>query len=146
MLKVRHDNDQEQKAVVAKLAAEAAEELQAEEDAAAAAEDRKRLNREAAEAAEDSERTVRASIIKQMQKSVTKDAKERVADGELDGPIFYTSCDPLGGGSVDDLTAFTTTFECLAVNEKLDGDQVRGWVFSSTVNWDEGSWSWRLGR
>jgi len=80
-----------------------------------------------------------------MQKSITKDAKERVADGELEGPIYYTSCDPLGGGSVDDLTALTTTFECLAVNEKLGGGQVRGWVFSATANWDEGSWSWRLG-
>lgn len=80
-----------------------------------------------------------------MQASITKDAKDRVANGELEGPIYYTSCDPLGGGSVDDLTALTTTFECLAVYEKLDGGQVRGWVFSSTANWDKSSWSWHLG-
>jgi hypothetical protein len=144
-LKVRHDQDQEAEAAAAERSAEAAEEKQAEEDAAAEAAEKKRLAREEAAVAEKAERAVRASIIKQMQFSITKDAKERVADGELEGPIFYTSCDPLGGGSVDDLTALTTTFDCLAVNEKLDGGQVRGWVFSSTVNWNKGSWSWRLG-
>ena len=39
------------------------------------------------------------------------------------GAIHCTSCDPLGGGSVYDLTSLTTTFECIAVNEKLAGDQ-----------------------
>ncbi len=80
-----------------------------------------------------------------MQASITKDAKKRVDEGVLEGPIFYTSCDPLGGGSVDDLTALTTTFECIGVNEKLKAGQVRGWAFSATMNWDEGSWTWSLG-
>jgi hypothetical protein len=144
-LKVKHDRDQELKAAAAeRLAAEeaAAEKAQEEAEAKEAA---RRKRREAKATAERAERHLRASLIKQMQKSITKDAKERVADGELEGPIYYTSCDPLGGGSVDDLTALTTTFECLAVNEKLGGGQVRGWVFSATANWDEGSWSWRLG-
>lgn len=72
-----------------------------------AAEAARRERRAAKAAAEQSER----NLIKQMQQSVIKDAKERVADGELEGPIYYTSCDPLGGGSVDDLTALTSTFE-----------------------------------
>ncbi len=80
-----------------------------------------------------------------MQQSITKDAKGRVGDGFLDGPILFTSCDPLGGGSVDDLTARTTTFECLAINERLGGGQVSGYRFSATANWDESSWTWRLG-
>ena len=138
-LKVRHDRDQA-RAEAAAAAREAAE------DEAAAKEAARQKRLDAAEAAEQAERRQRASIIRQMQTSVTKDAKKRVANGELDGPIFYTQCDPLGGGSVDDLTALTTTFECLAVNEKLGGGQVRGWVFSSTVNWDKASWSWQLGR
>lgn len=144
--KVKHDRDQERQAAAAErreAAQAAAEKAQEEAEAQEAA---RRQRREAKSAAEREERQLRSKIIRQMQKSITKDAKERVADGELEGPIYYTSCDPLGGGSVDDLTALTTTFECMAVNEKLGGGQVRGWVFSATANWDEGSWSWQLGR
>ncbi|WP_297617252.1 hypothetical protein [Nocardioides sp.] len=144
-LKVRHDRDQADEAVaLADRKAEEADALEAQEvaDAAEAAQE---ARQEAKAAAARAERRLRMNLVKQMQGSITKDAKERVADGELEGPIYYTSCDPLGGGSVDDLTALTTTFECIAVNEKLDGGQFRGWVFSATANWDEGSWTWRLG-
>lgn len=140
-MKLRSDETDKREAAAAERAEAAAKKERAEEDAAEAAAQARR----AEQAAQRAERAERKSLITQMQASITKDAKKRVADGELDGPIFYTSCDPLGGGSVDDLTALTTTFECLAVNEKLGGGQVRGWVFSSTVNWDEASWSWRLG-
>ena len=130
-------------AVAAKEAAQvkaaAKAERKAEEEAAA---DRAA---EAKRAAEDAERDERERLIKKMQKSITKDARGDARDGMLDGPIFYTSCDPLGGGSVDDLTALTTTFECIAVNEKLDDGGARGYVYSATMNWDEYSWSWRLG-
>jgi hypothetical protein len=124
-------------AAEAKTAAEA--ERKAEEEAAA------ERAAEAKRAAEEAERDERDRIIKQMQKSITKDARADADDGMLDGPIFYTSCNPLGGGSVDDLTALTTTFECLAANEKLDDGRVRGYVYSATMNWDEYSWTWRLG-
>lgn len=124
--------------------AEEAAALEAQE-AADAAEAAQEARQEAKAAAARAERRLRTNLVKQMQGSITKDAKERVVDGELEGPIYYTSCDPLGGGSVDDLTALTTTFECIAVNERLEGGQVRGWVFSATANWDEGSWTWRLG-
>ena len=141
VMKSRSDEADKREAAAAERAEAAAEKKRAEEEAADAAAQERRVE----QAAQRAERAERQTLITQMQASITKDAKKRVADGELDGPIFYTSCDPLGGGSVDDLTALTTTFECLAVNEKLGGGQVRGWVFSSTVNWDEGSWSWRLG-
>jgi hypothetical protein len=133
-LKAKHDRE-----------AAAAERREAAQEATEKAEAARQERREAKAAAEQAERDSRGQLVRQMQKSITKDAKERVVDGVLDGPIYYTSCDPLGGGSVDDLTALTTTFECIAVNEKLGGGQVRGWVFSATANWDEGSWSWRLG-
>jgi hypothetical protein len=126
-------------------------ELAAQERAQERAEERERAAEEAERkaeaeaAAERYERRQRARLIRQMQVSITKDAKKRVEEGVLEGPIYYTSCDPLGGGSVDDLTALTTTFECLAVNEKLGGGRVRGWVFSATANWDKQSWSWSLG-
>jgi hypothetical protein len=138
-LKVRYDRDQERRDAVAAA-------TQAAEKAAAAKEEARQERLDAKAAAERLERRQRASLIRQMQASITKDAKKRVAKGELEGPIYNTQCDPLGGGSVDDLTALTTTFECIAVNEKLSGGQVRGWVFSSTANWDKRSWSWHLGR
>ena len=137
--KVRNDRAEAaaKEAAEAKAAAEA--ERKAEEEAAA---DRAA---EAKRAAEEAERDERERLIKKMQNSITKDARGDARDGMLDGPIFYTSCDPLGGGSVDDLTALTTTFECIAVNEKLDDGGARGYVYSATMNWDEYSWSWRLG-
>ena len=110
-------------------------------DQKTAAAERRRASKEAADKAD---RRERRSVVKQMQASITKDAKEDVDSGTLDGPIYYSSCDPLGGGSQDDLTALTTTYECVAVNEKLKGGNVRGYVYSATANWNEGSYSWRL--
>ncbi|MGN6576295.1 MAG: hypothetical protein ACTHKG_11455 [Nocardioides sp.] len=137
--KVRNDRAAvaAKEAAESKAAAEAKREAEKEAAAERAAEEKR--------ATEEAERDERARLIKKMQKSITKDARGDASDGMLDGPIFYTSCDPLGGGSVDDLTALTTTFECIAVNEKLDDGGARGYVYSATMNWDEYSWSWRLG-
>jgi hypothetical protein len=131
----------------AAVAAEEAAEAKTADEAERKAEEEAAAERaaEAKRAAEDAERGERERLIKKMQKSITKDARSDADDGMLDGPIFYTSCDPLGGGSVDDLTALTTTFECIAVNEKLDDGGARGYVYSATMNWDEYSWTWRLG-
>ncbi|MCU1479198.1 MAG: hypothetical protein JWQ64_3891 [Subtercola sp.] len=80
-----------------------------------------------------------------MEVSITADAKKRVDAGTLDGPISSTSCTPLGGGSTDDLTAITTTFTCIAIN-KTDPDGTQsGYQFSSTMNWNTGSYTWHLG-
>lgn len=80
-----------------------------------------------------------------LEESVLKDAKSRVGKGVLDGPITRASCTPLGGGSTDDLTAITGTFECIAVNKtEADGSE-SDYRFSATVNWNEASYSWHLG-
>lgn len=125
--------------------------VKAEEVAAAAAsaatdaEKAQKAEADAAAAEDDAARAERKAAVKDMQKSITKDARKNAADGVLDGPILYTSCDPLGGGSTDDLTAITTTFSCLAVNKENDDDTVSGYGFSATMNWTEGSYSWHLG-
>ena len=113
--------------------------------AAAAAKEQARLA-EAEAARESGERALRAVIVEGLQESVQKDAVKRVDEGRLDGPIMRTECTPLGGGSIDDLTAITGTFECIAVNEKSDDGTESGYVFSATVNWDAASYSWHLGR
>ncbi len=62
----------------------------------------------------------------------------------LTGPILSASCTPLGGGSADDLTSLTGTFECIAVNkENVDGTS-SGYRFSATINSNK-DYTWHLG-
>jgi hypothetical protein len=137
--KVRHDHAEQ----TAQAAADAkAAKLAREKADAKAAAARKRA---AKRAADRSERRDRHAAVRQMEQSITKDARKSVASGLLDGPILYTSCDPLGGGSTDDLTALTTTFSCLAVNKRNGDGTVSGYSFHATQNWTEGTYSWGLG-
>lgn len=99
----------------------------------------------AKEAADAAKRTVRKEIVTALEDSVLKDAQSRVTEGVLTGPVSLASCTALGGGSTDDLTAITGTFECIAVNKtNADGSQ-SGYRFSATVNWDKASYTWHLG-
>ena len=127
------------------IAAEEAAAKEAKATADAAAKEKAR-ELEAVAAKENAQRAVRAIIVTGLEESVQKDAVARVDEGRLDGPIERTECTPLGGGSVDDLTAITGTFECIAVNEKREDGSESGYVFSATVNWDAASYSWHLGR
>lgn len=141
-LSIQHNNQVNAEMAAAAAAAEAQKEREAEEaraSASAAAE-------AAAKEEEDSaERLKRTAIVTALEESVLKDAKARVDKGVLDGPITRASCTPLGGGSTDDLTAITGTFECIAVNKtEADGSE-SGYRFSATVNWNEASYSWHLG-
>lgn len=137
--KVRHDHATN--AAQAAADARAAKLAQARTKSKAAA----ARKRAATRAADNAERADRNAAVKDMQKSITKDARKDVTTGILDGPILYTSCDPLGGGSTDDLTALTTTFTCLAVNKKNTDGTVSGYSFHATQNWTTGSYSWGLG-
>lgn len=116
----------------------AAEAKKRESDAAASAASAK-------QAADAAKRTVRKAVVTDLEASVLKDAQSRVTEGVLTGPISLASCTALGGGSTDDLTAITGTFQCIAVNKtNADGSQ-SGYRFSATVNWDDGSYTWHLG-
>lgn len=133
--KQRHDD---------RIAEEKAEAKRAEQSRRAA----ERAAREEAEtqkALDKIQRDYRRDSINEMRKSITKDARSRVADGFLEGPIYGTQCDRVGGGAIDDLEARTTRFECLAVNEKKSGGLVEGYRFTATMDWDDGSYQWRLG-
>ena len=82
-----------------------------------------------------------------LQTSVTKDAKKDVADGVLTGPILRTECTPVGGGNSDPLAAHTGKWDCTAVTkDDLDAGTSEGYSFSATVNYDDASYSWHLGR
>lgn len=99
----------------------------------------------AKEAADASKRELRKLIVTALEDSVKKDAESRVTKGVLEGPITRASCTPLGGGSSDDLTAITGTFQCIAVNKTEPDGTSSGYRFSATVNWNDGSYSWHLG-
>jgi len=138
-INIQHTNQVNAEQAAAASAAEAENKRQAEatraSEAAAAAK----------QAADATKRAQRKVIVTALEDSILKDAQSRVAKGVLDGPITRASCTPLGGGSSDDLTAITGTFQCIAVN-KTDADgSSSGYRFSATVNWNDASYSWHLG-
>jgi len=132
--------------VVAKQRHDASERDRHNAEAAEAARDRQ----EAADAeqaeAEAAERESRREIVKALEKAITKDAKKHVRNGVLDGPILYTSCTATGGGSTDDLTALTGTFECLAATKENKDGTISGYAFQGTADWQAGDITWHLGR
>jgi len=89
---------------------------------------------------------LRDSSIKEMEASITKDARSRVNDGALDGPIINTQCEPDAAGADTLYTDTLTNFACLAVNKKVGGGQVEGYTFHATMNWDKFSYTWGLGQ
>lgn len=138
-LNIQHTNQVNADQEAAAVAAEATKTRESEAAKASAS------AASAKQAADDLERTQRKATVKALEDSVMKDAKDRVTTGVLDGPITLASCTPLGGGSTDDLTAITGTFECIAVNKTNPDGSQSGYRFSATVDWNAGSYSWHLG-
>lgn len=91
------------------------------------------------------ERAKRRQLVRFLQRNITKSARKAADDGVLDGPIKYSSCTPTGGGSVDNLTSLSGTFDCIAVNKENNDGTVSGYTYSGTIDWNTGSASWQLG-
>ncbi len=141
-LQVRSDNRTE-------AAREKAQRIAAQEreERERRAEEEERLLAEAEEeqqALDAVEKSGRRQLEGSLRAAITKDARETVADGLLNGPILKSVCDPVGGGR-DDLEARTGKYECMAVTEEnLDGT-MRGYTYDATINYDKYSYSWKLG-
>jgi hypothetical protein len=134
-VKIRHDNG-------VKAAHAAALADQHRKDAIAKA------SADAKAAADTAERANRKEIVTEMEASILKDARSKATGASgvaLDGPILRVLCTPLGGGSADDLTALTGTFECTAVNKDNADGSSEGYRFAATTNWNDGTYSWHLG-
>lgn len=116
-------------------------------EAAADRQDRRAAvaEQEAQDEADEAERSARSDLVDALEEQVTKDAREKVGDDLLDGPILYSSCTATGGGSTDDLTALTGTFDCLAANKENSDGTVSGYRYSGTAEWGTGDITWRLG-
>lgn len=83
--------------------------------------------------------------IKEMEATIKDFAEKQGREGLFDGPVLSVSCDPVGGGKTDDLTAETTIFECFAaVNIESDGTMT-GKKYHATMNWDTGNYTYGLG-
>jgi len=115
--------------------------------AAEVAKARKAAEVEAAaqEELDSAQRKLRQSMVPEIEGALTAMAKKSVNDGILDGPIYSTTCDPVGGGTVDDLTEQTTKFECLVVNKKNSDGSSEGYKAHATMNWDAGTYQYGLG-
>lgn len=138
VLKVQSDNEAEEKRD------RAAQEKQEEEERQRRAERAEREAEEEQDALDSIERSSRRVLVKDLQKSITKDANEKAATGVLDGPILRTVCTPVGGGS-EDLSEPTGKYECLAVTEDNTDGTSSGYSFDATINYEKFSYTWQLG-
>ena len=137
-MKVQHDNaikaeHQRQQ----RIAKQKREERQRQERARIAEQQRQ-------DALDQIERDSRNDLEKGLRKAITKDARKLVSSGLLDGPILKAVCDPVGGGR-DDLAAHTGRYDCMAVHTEATDGTMRGYTYSGTINYDEFSYSWKLG-
>jgi hypothetical protein len=93
----------------------------------------------------DLERDLRKDTVKSLERSVTKDAKDDAATGIIDGPVLETQCEPTAGTDIDDLSASTGEFSCLAAT-KINGDgTMSGYRYTATVNFESGTYTWHFG-
>jgi hypothetical protein len=92
------------------------------------------------------ERALRKETVSEIEKSVKKMAKGHVKDDIIDGPIVDVSCDPVAGGSVDDLSEKTTAFQCFAANKKNKDGTSNGYYYNATMNWKTGSYTYGYGK
>lgn len=77
-----------------------------------------------------------------LQSLVQKDAREKVAEGYLDGPIKHVSCEP--ATSADSATT-EETFNCLAVDKTNADGTEEGYSYVGTANFNTGMVTAHLG-
>lgn len=119
------------------MAAAEAVEADAEADEAAAV--------KAQNAADAAERSERSAAIEEIEASVQKMAEEHVTEEIIDGPVISTSCSPVGGGSLDDLTEQTTIFDCFVATEDNGDGTMSGHSYGATMNWTSGQFTYGFG-
>lgn len=88
------------------------------------------------------DRVMRGLIIRDMEKSITKDARTDAADGLIDGPILRTQCEPAPGGGGSQTAA---PYTCIAVNKENGNGTLSGFRFTAIADLKKGSYTWHLG-
>ena len=133
-MKNRHDTDVENAAIASTSSSKAAA------AAASAAAEADVIRQEM-----DAKRAHRAAAVKEIEGSIMTMAEKQVSAGLFDGPILSVSCDPLGGGSTDDLSAKTTVFDCFAATTDNGDGTMSGKKYHATMNWDTENYTYGLG-
>ena len=137
-MKVQHNNTVKAQHLRQQRAAQEKREARQRQEQARIAEQQRQ------DSLDEIERDSRRELEKSLRKAVTKDARKLVSSGLLDGPILKAVCDPVGGGR-DDLEAHTGRYDCMAVHTEASDGTMRGYTYSGTINYDEFSYSWKLG-
>lgn len=99
---------------------------------------------EAASAEEELQRTFRTSSVRELRRSVTKDAQEKQEQGLLEDRATSTSCENTDGNE-DDLAEDSAAYSCIAVTEKSADGGSRGYEYSARIDFEDGSYTWELG-
>ena len=139
--KSRYDSQQAAAAASQKAVAAASQEA----DARAAKEKQQQAEAAAKEERDAAERASRKKAVDGIEASVKKMAQKHAKQGLIDGPIIDVSCDPVAGGSLDDLTEKTTTFQCFVADKKNGDGTMSGYYYHATMNWDTGSYTYGMG-
>jgi len=134
-LKIQADQAEETRLIAEKAEAEA----KAEEEAQAAAAQRRQ------EAADQQERDERELAVSGIETSIKTMAEEHVKEDIIEGPVLQVTCDPVNGGSTDDLTQKTTVFQCFVANEDNGDGTMSGYYYNATMNWDSGQYTYGFG-
>jgi hypothetical protein len=96
-------------------------------------------------AADDAERGIRKDTVSSLEKSVTKDARGDAATGLIDGPVLKTQCEPTGGTQIDDLSADTGEFSCMAVTDISTDGTMHGYRYTANVDFKTDTYTWHFG-
>lgn len=128
------------------VGAEKAAAAQDVKDAEAAEQARAEAEEERQAAADQIERDGREVAVDGIEGSVKVMAQGHVEEGIIDGPVIEVSCDPLDGGSTDDLAQKTTVFQCFVANEDNGDGTMSGYYYNATMNWDSGQYTYGFGQ
>ena len=148
---VNKSHDASQAALVAEQDAKARDDQAAEAKAQADAAEAKKVSKaeeakEAQAAKDKAERQLRKETVPEIEKSVKKMAKGHAKDGVIDGPVVDVSCDPVAGGSVDDLSEKDYGISVFRCNKKNKDGTSDGYYYNATMNWKTGNYTYGLGK
>jgi hypothetical protein len=101
--------------------------------------------KEAQAAVNRAERLVRKESVAEVERSIKKMARKHVREGIIKGPVIRVSCDPVAGGSVEDLSEKTTVFQCFMANKDNKDGTMSGHYYHATMNWGTGSYTYGFG-
>lgn len=126
--------------------AAAAEEAQEAQEAAEIANRIEQGKQKAKEREQELEIQDRQRTVSQIEDSIEELARQHLSLGVIDGVFLSVRCTPISGFELSNLQQSSTTFDCFVGTEDNGDGTVNGHMYSSTMDWLDGSWTYRLGR